>query len=48
MKKIIEQNLAEIIVVSVIVFAMSSCSSAEYCIQNEALYPLSKQYSCSK
>ena len=46
MKRIVKQNLAEIIVISVIVFAMSSCSSTGYCMQNEALYPLSKQYSC--
>jgi len=46
MKKIIEQNLAEIIVLSVIIFTMSSCSSGSYCVQNEWANPLSKQYSC--
>ena len=44
MKKIIERNLAEIIIVSVIIFAMSSCGSSGYCMQSEALNPLSKQY----
>ena len=44
MKKIIEQNLAEIIVISVIIFSMSSCSTS-YCVQNEWANPLSKQYS---
>mgnify|MGYP003130163362 CR=1 FL=1 len=47
MKRIVEQNLAEIIVVSVIVFAMSSCGTSQ-CMQNKWANPLSKQYSCSK
>jgi len=46
MKRIVEQHLAEIIVLTVIILACSSCSSTGYCMQNEALYPLSKQYSC--
>lgn len=46
MKRIVEQHLAEIIVLTVIVLACSSCGSYGYCIQNEALHPLSKQYSC--
>ena len=46
MVKVIERNVAEIIMILVIIFAMSSCSSTGYCMQNEALYPLSKQYSC--
>jgi len=45
MKKIIERNLAEIIIITVFVFAMSSCGGTSYCVQNEWANPLSKQYS---
>ena len=48
MKKIIEQNLTKIIVISVIVFGMSSCSIQSNCMGNEWANPLSKQYSCSR
>jgi len=43
MKKIIEQNLAEIIIISVIVFGMSSCGSTKP-YHSCGITELNKQY----
>ena len=49
--KRLETSMAELIVViMVMIILLSSCGSSGYCMQNEALNPLSKQYSrtCNK
>tara|TARA_R110002167_G_scaffold65777_1_gene186127 strand:+ start:714 stop:878 length:165 start_codon:yes stop_codon:yes gene_type:complete len=44
--KRLETNVAELLMMAMIVIVLlSSCGSAGYCIQGEALNPLSKQYS---
>ena len=44
--KKLETSVAELIMIGmVMVMLLSSCGSAGYCMQNEALKPLSKQYS---
>jgi hypothetical protein len=44
--KKLEMNVAELLMVAMVVMVLlSSCGSAGYCMQNEALKPLSKQYS---
>jgi hypothetical protein len=44
--KKLETNVAEVIMIAMIMMVLlSSCGSAGYCMQNEALKPLSKQYS---
>ena len=43
MKRIVKQNLAEIIVISVIVLAMSSCSTTHHA---PGITEWNKQYSC--
>jgi len=40
--------MKKIILIAIAAFALSSCASGGYCMQNEALNPLSKQYSCYK
>ena len=44
MIKVIERNIAEIIVTILFILLMSSCGSSGYCIQNEWGNPLSQQY----
>tara|TARA_R110000765_G_scaffold250866_1_gene352371 strand:+ start:816 stop:980 length:165 start_codon:yes stop_codon:yes gene_type:complete len=44
--KELESNVAELIIVTMfIMILLSSCGSAGYCMQNDALKPLSKKYS---
>jgi len=44
--KKLETNVAELIMIGmVMMILLSSCGSTGYCMQNEALKPLSKQYS---
>jgi hypothetical protein len=44
--KKLEMNVAELImIVLFIIILLSSCGSAGYCMQSEALNPLNKQYS---
>jgi len=46
MVKLVEKNVAELIMIGMIVMILlSSCGSAGYCMQSEALNPLSKRYS---
>ena len=40
--------MKKIIIIAIAAFALSICASGGYCIKNEALNPLSKQYSCKK
>ena len=48
--KKLETNVAELVMIVLLIVVLSSCGSSGYCMQNEALNPLSKQYSrtCSK
>ena len=44
--KELESNVAELLMVAMVVMVLlSSCGSAGYCMQNDALKPLSKKYS---
>jgi len=44
--KKLETSVAELIMIGMAaMILLSSCGSAGYCMQNEALKPLSKQYS---
>jgi len=45
-KNKLETNVAELLMVAMVVMILlSSCGSAGYCMQNDALKPLSKKYS---
>jgi len=44
--KKLETSVAELLMVAMVIMVLlSSCGSAGYCMQSEALKPLSKQYS---
>ena len=44
--KRLETSMAELVmIILLIVILLSSCGSAGYCMQSEALNPLNKQYS---
>ena len=40
--------MKKLVIIALAVFALSSCGSNGYCVQNEWANPLSKQYSCNK
>ena len=44
--KKLETSVAELVMIAIVVMVLlSSCGSAGYCMQNDALKPLSKKYS---
>ena len=46
MAKLVEKNVAELIMIGMVVMILlSSCGSAGYCMQSEWATPLSKRYS---
>mgnify|MGYP001057506089 CR=1 FL=1 len=45
-KNKLETSVAELFMIAMVVMVLlSSCGSASYCMQNDALKPLSKKYS---
>ncbi len=40
--------MKKLVIIAIALFALQSCASGGYCVQNEALNPLSRQYSCNR